>query len=47
VVFGLFMVALIGLMEENTADLWILIKNSILFISMVTSYILADRMARE
>ena len=47
VIFGLFVVALIGFMEGNTANLWILIKNSILFISMVTSYILADRMAKE
>ncbi len=47
VVFGLFVVSLIGFMEGNTANLWILIKNSILFISMVTSYILADRMAKR
>ena len=46
VVFGLFVVALIGFMEGNTVNLWILVKNSILFISMVTSYILADRMAK-
>ena len=45
VVFGLFIVALIGFLEGNTSNIWILIKNSILFISMVTSYILAGRMA--
>ncbi len=47
VVFGLSIVALIGFLEGNTSNMWILIKNSILFISMVTSYILAGKMARE
>lgn len=47
VIFGLFIVALVGFIEGNTFNKWILIKNSILFISMITSYILADKMAGE
>jgi len=44
VVFGLFIVALIGYLDGNTSNIWILIKTSILFIAMVTSYILARKM---
>jgi hypothetical protein len=47
VVFGLFIVALIGVLEGATFEIWILIKSSILFMSMVTSYILADKIAKE
>ena len=47
VVFGLFIVALIGFLKGNTFNIWILIKNSILFISMISSYILAGKMAKE
>jgi general stress protein CsbA len=47
VVFGLLILALIGFIEGNTSNIWILIKCSILFISMVTSYIYADKMAKE
>ena len=47
VVFGLFIVALIGVLAGNTFTIWILIKSIILFISMVTSYILAGKMDRE
>ena len=47
VVFGLSIVALIGFLNGNTANIWILIKCSILFISMVTSYILAYRVERD
>ncbi len=43
VVFGLFVVALIGYLDGNTSNIWILVKNSILFISMVTSYKLAGQ----
>lgn len=43
VVAGLFIVALIGYSEGNKSNIWILIKNSILFIFMVTSYILANK----
>jgi hypothetical protein len=44
VVFGLFFVALIGFLGGNTWNLWLLIKTTILIISMVTSYILAGKM---
>ena len=47
VVFGLFIVALIGFLEGNTFSIWILVKNTILIISMVTSYMLAGKMAKE
>jgi len=47
VVFGLFMVALVGFIAGNTAAGWILAKTCILFISMVTGYGLAGRMAGE
>jgi hypothetical protein len=46
VVFGLFIVTLIGYLEGNTFNIWILIKSSILFISMINSYILAGKMAK-
>lgn len=44
VVFGLFIVALVGFLGGNTWNLWLLIKTIILIISMVTSYILAGKM---
>ena len=47
VVFGITIVTLIGVLEGNTSTIWILVKNIILIISMVTSYILAEKMARE
>ena len=47
VVFGLFIVALIGYLEGNTANIWILVKTSILFMSMVTSYNLARNMNKD
>ena len=47
VVFGLSVVALIGFLEGNTSNVWILIKNSILIISMITSYMLASKAAKE
>jgi len=43
VVFGLTVVTYIGYAGGNTFNLWILIKNSILIISMLTSYILAGK----
>ena len=46
VVFGLSVVALIGFLGGNTSNIWILIKNSILIISMITSYILASKAAK-
>lgn len=47
VVFGLFIVALVEVLLGNTYQLWILFKNSVLFISMITSYILAGKVFRE
>ncbi len=47
VVFGLSIVALIGVLGGSVFQIWILIKNLILFISMVSSYILAGKVARE
>ena len=44
VVFGMFCLALIGYVNGNTNNLWILVKTAILFISMVASYILAGDM---
>ena len=46
-VFGLSIVALIGVLEGNTMEIWILIKNSVLFVSMINSYVLAGRVAKE
>ena len=47
VVFGLFIVALIGYLKANASNIWILVKTSILFISMVTSYVLSRKMNKE
>ena len=47
VAFGLFIVAFIGFLEGNTSNIWILTKNTILIISMVTSYILARNMDKQ
>ncbi len=47
VVFGLFVVALLGFLKGNTSILWVLVKTTILFISMITSYLLADQMDRK
>jgi hypothetical protein len=43
VVFGMFIVTLIGYLNGNTSTLWVLVKTMILMISMVTSYILAGK----
>ncbi len=47
VVIGMFIVTLIGVLGGNTSSIWILIKTTILFISMVTSYIIAGKMDRD
>ena len=47
VVFGMLIMTLIGILEGNTSNLWILIKCLILIISMFTSYILAGKMVKE
>jgi hypothetical protein len=47
VVFGMFVIALVGFLDGNTFILWILVKTTILFISMITSYLLANQMNQE
>jgi hypothetical protein len=47
VVFGLFIVAIIGYLAGNTGNIWILLKSLVLFLSMVTSYILASNLDKE
>jgi hypothetical protein len=47
VVMGLFIVALIGFLNGNKLNIWILIKNTILMISMITSYLLAGKLERK
>ena len=38
VVFGLFLVSLIGFLKGGTFSSWILVKTTILFVSMIASY---------
>jgi len=47
VVFGMFVVALIGFLNGNTTNLWLIIKTVILMITMVASFFLAQRVSRE
>ncbi len=47
VVFGMFIVTLIGALNSDAPNIWILLKTVILFILMVTSYILARKADRE
>ena len=47
VVFGMFIVALVGFLAGNIFGIWILIKTTVLIISMVTSYVLASRIAKK
>jgi hypothetical protein len=47
VVFGMFIVSFIGFLGGSVWNLWIMLKTAILFISMVTSYILADKMDKK
>ena len=44
VVFGLFLIALVGFIKGGTFSAWILCKTTVLFVSMVTSYVLARGM---
>jgi hypothetical protein len=43
VVFGLFVVTLVGFIGGNTSSGWILIKTVLLFSTMITSYMLAGK----
>jgi len=47
VVFGMFVIAIIGFLNGNTTNLWLIIKTVILMISMVGSFFLAQKVSRE
>lgn len=47
VVFGMFVVALIGFLNGNSTNLWLIIKTVILMITMVASFFLAHNVSRE
>ena len=47
VVFGIFIVTLLGFLGGNTSNIWLLIKTTILFICMVTSYIFAEKISKQ
>lgn len=47
VVFGLFFVSLISYISGNPAGLWIVIKTAFLFVTMVISYFLASKIAKD
>lgn len=47
VVFGLFMIALAQVLQGNSFQIWILVKTTILFVSMFGSYVLATRMTHR
>jgi len=47
VVFGMFVVTLIGLLNGNTTNLWLIFKTVVLMVSMVTSFFLAQKIGRE
>jgi hypothetical protein len=47
VVFGMFLIALVGFIKGGAFSAWILVKTTILFVSMVASYGLARRTQQE
>jgi hypothetical protein len=47
VVFGLLVLALIGVLSGNTFELWIVAKCVVLFLAFFLSYVLAGRVARD
>ena len=46
VVLGMLITAIVGMLGGGSANTWILVKSTILIVSMVGSYVLADRIAR-
>ena len=46
VVFGLFVISLITVLQGNAYQVWILIKTAVLFVSMIGSFLLARTLAR-
>ena len=47
VVFGFWVIALIQVLAGNTLQIWILVKTTILFASMIASYLLASSVVRS
>ncbi len=47
VVFGMFVVALVGFLDGNSSNVWILVKSVILLVSMSASYVLAGRFVTD
>ncbi|MDJ0699463.1 MAG: hypothetical protein QNJ07_06360 [Woeseiaceae bacterium] len=47
VVFGLFVIALVRVLEGNTFQVWILIKTAVLFVLMIGSFVLAEKIDRD
>lgn len=47
VVVGMFVVALAGFLAGSAANVWIMAKTSVLFVTMVASYVLAGRIAAQ
>ncbi len=45
VVFGLLVVAFVGFLNGNMFNIWVLAKLLILFVSMISSYVLAKRLS--
>ena len=44
VVFGMFIISLIGYLQLGADNVWVMVKTIILFLSMVTSYVLARKL---
>ena len=47
VVFGFFVITVIQVLDGNDFQLWIVIKTTVLFVSMLGSYLLASSAARS
>ena len=47
VVFGMFVVTLIGILGGTSSNSWILVKTIVLMISMITSFLLAGKMDKK
>ena len=47
VVLGMFIISLIEVLHGNAFLIWASIKSTVLIVSMTTSYVLADKLARS
>ena len=47
VVFGMFFVSLIAYISGNPASLWIVFKTAFLFVTMLISYFLSSKIAKD